>query len=531
MESLSRNQALALFPTVETGSSRPSVVEDAPGRIHFGRPVAIVDIGSNSVRLVAYEGEGRAPAAIFNEKVLCGLGKGVTNTGRLNEEAVIKTLAALKRFRVLCEAMQISQIYVLATAAARDAKNGPEFLQAAEAAIGTSIHLLSGAREAELSAMGVVSSFYHPDGVVGDLGGGSLELIEVNGNQIGAGISLGIGGLALMDRSQRSVKTATKIVRDALKQVPQLKALRGKSFYAVGGTWRALARLHMTQRYYPLNVMHNYVIPAHEAEDFALLVERVETDALVSIGSVSSARRPLLAYGAVVLDEIIRLAKPKQIVVSASGVREGLLFERLDADMRLQDPLLSAARELNVLRSRSPQHGEELCFWTDEFLRSTPLEETGDEIRLRHAACLLADISWRAHPDYRGEQSLNSIAHATFTGIDHAGRAFLSLTAAYRHMGIDDSSNAQLRVLISTRLLDRARVLGAAMRVAYILSAAMPNILPRTRLACIRDTLVLNLPPELGDLASDRLQNRLKQLGRLIGRDSIITIAEDGSSA
>ena len=324
--------------------------------------------------------------------------------------------------------------------------------------------------------------------------------------------------------SGRSPKKAMKIVREALRESKPLDKLQGRTFYAVGGTWRALARLHMSQRHYPLNVMHGYVIPARDAMDFAHLVERVESDALMSIGSVSSARRPLLAYGAVVIEEIIKRARPKEIVVSALGVREGLLFERLKDSQRRLDPLLSAARELNVLRSRAPQHGEDLCHWTDGFMKSTHFEETAEERRLRHAACLLADIGWRAHPDYRGEQSQNIITNAAFIGIDHPGRAFLGLAAAYRHMGLDADVSPSVRTLVTARSLDRARILGAAMRVAYIVSAAMPGILPRTPLRCGKDMLTMKLPADLADLASDRLQARLKQLGRLIGRDTRIVV-------
>jgi exopolyphosphatase/guanosine-5'-triphosphate,3'-diphosphate pyrophosphatase len=268
--------------------------------------------------------------------------------------------------------------------------------------------------------------------------------------------------------------------------------------------------------------MHNYVIPARDAADFAALVERVHADTLNSIGSVPSARRPLLAYGAVVLDEIIRQAKPKEIVVSALGVREGLLFERLDAEERKLDPLLTAARELNVLRSRAPVHGEELCDWTDAFVRSTHLEETPDEKRLRHAACLLTDIGWRAHPDYRGEQSLNIIAHAAFIGIDHPGRAFLALAASYRHIGPDEDVSPQIRTLASARMLDRAHILGATMRLAYVISAAMPGVLPRAPLLCEKDKLVLTLPAALADLANERVNSRMKQLSRLIGREASV---------
>jgi exopolyphosphatase/guanosine-5'-triphosphate,3'-diphosphate pyrophosphatase len=502
---------------------------EAPGRVPGLVPVAIVDIGSNSVRLVAYEGLTRAPTPIFNDKVMAALGRGVATTGKLNEEGVERALSALRRFRTLCRAMRIGEIHAVATAAARDAANGPAFLARAQEALGAPIGLLSGRRESELSALGVISGVYQPDGIVGDLGGGSLELSDLKGQRIGKGISLPLGGLSLMDVSGRSPKKAVKIVRKALADLPMLDRAKGRTFYAVGGTWRALAKLHMRQRDYPLNVMHGYVIPARDAADFAALVERVNTDALANIGSVASARRPLLAYGAVVLEEIIRRARPKEVVISALGLREGLLYERLEPTVRALDPLLEAASELNLLRSRDPRHGEELCDWTDDFIRSSHLEETAGERRLRHAACLLADIGWRAHPDYRGEQSLNIIANAAFTGIDHPGRAYLALAASYRHMDDEDDVSPHVRTLASARMLDRAHVLGCATRVAYVISAAMADVLPRTPMLCTKSKLTLDLPADLADLASDRLVSRLRQLARLIGREPEVRIGSPGA--
>jgi exopolyphosphatase/guanosine-5'-triphosphate,3'-diphosphate pyrophosphatase len=517
-----RNVIARLFPADEQAAPLPAPVaaaEPAPAR----QPVGIIDIGSNSVRLVAYEARARAPTPIFNEKVLCGLGRGLVTTGELPEEGVDRALKALRRFRIVGEFMQLADMQVVATAAAREAKNGAAFLAAAEEAIGTKIELLSGRREAELSALGVLSAIYKPDGIVGDLGGGSLELIKVKRSRIGKGASLPLGGLALMDASNRSPRQAAKIVREAIGDAKALKSLSGRTFYAVGGTWRALARLHMRQRNYPLNIMHNYTIPVRDAVDFLSLIERVDSDALVSIGAVSAARRPLLAYGAVALDEIIRRTKPKEIVISVAGVREGLLYERLDKATRKEDALIAAARDFNVLRSREPEHGEELFAWIDAFMRSTGLnEESPEEVRLRHAACLLADIGWRGHPDYRGEQSLNMIANASIVGIDHPGRAFMALVIAFRYEGPEESLAPELRTLVSSRLLDRARILGAAMRVAYIVSAGTAGVLPRTPMLCGRGLVNLKLPPELADLASDRLQNRLQRLARLIGRDAMI---------
>ena len=493
--------------------------------IPTGTPVAIVDIGSNSVRLVAYESLVRALTPIFNEKFFCGLGKGVATTGLLAPEAMDRAVTALRCFRVLCRNMGIADVQVLATAATRDAKNGADFLEAAAEAIGADIELIGGKREAELSALGVASSFHKADGVVGDLGGGSLELIEVRKMRLGRGVSLPLGGLALADMSRNSPKRAVKIAREYVSKTMPVKALNGRTFYAVGGTWRALAKLQMRQRNYPLNVMHGYVIPAAEAGAFAGLVERVDAEALSSIAAVSSARRPLLSYGAVVLDEIIRQGRPKEIVISAHGVREGLLFERLDAGQRGHDPLLAAAEQLNLLRSRSPGHGTDLGAWTDTFMKSAQLEETGEDKRLRRAACLLADIAWRAHPDYRGDQALNMIANGTFVGVDHPGRGYLALAVTYRHISIDEDVSPQLRALVSARLLDRARILGAAMRVAYLVSAAMAAVLPPSSLRCHGHKLVLSLPPELGDLASERLVARLRQLAKLIGREAELKIA------
>jgi exopolyphosphatase/guanosine-5'-triphosphate,3'-diphosphate pyrophosphatase len=309
-------------------------------------------------------------------------------------------------------------------------------------------------------------------------------------------------------------------VREKLKDEPLLKSLQGRRFYAVGGTWRAIARLHMWQTGYPLHVMHGYAIPAKEAMEFSSLIHRVDPETLSRIEVVAEARRPLLAYGSIVLEQIMRVGKPEEIVVSALGVREGLLYERLDDDERRRDPLLAAARELNLLRSRSPAHGDELLGWTDAFMATTGIDETAEERRLRHAACLLADIGWRAHPDYRGEQSLNIISNAAFSGVDHPGRAFLSLAIFYRHAGLNEEElSPRLRELATTRLLDRARILGAVLRVAYVLTASMPGVLPRAPLVVERSKLKLQLKGDLAALAGGRLNNRVRQLGKLIGRE------------
>ncbi|MGA2125464.1 MAG: exopolyphosphatase [Xanthobacteraceae bacterium] len=485
--------------------------------------MAVIDIGSNSVRLVVYEGLGRSPTPIFNEKVLAGLGREVQSTGLLPADAVDKALGALRRFRALGDTLGVSKLWVLATAACRDAANGRAFIRQAEDICRAKIDVLSGRREAHYSALGVVSGIHRPDGIVGDLGGGSLELVDVHGLKVRSGVTLPLGGLALQDVSAKSIKRAEKVVREALSHVPTLRAGAGRTFYAVGGTWRALARLHMWQVGYPLHVMHGYVIPAKEVLEFTRLVHRISPDMLSRIEVVTDARRPLLAYAALVMEHLVRIAKPRRIVVSALGVREGLLYSLLDKQERQQDPLLAAAEDLNVLRSRAPQHGHDLIGWTDRFMGSSGIGETADEKRYRHAACLLADVGWRAHPDYRGEQSLNIIAHAGFVGIDHPGRAYLALAVFFRHVGlIDDELSPRIRELATTRMLDRARVLGSALRVAFLVSAAMPGVLPHTPLVVDHGRLVLRLEGKLAALAGERVSNRLRQLARLVGREPVL---------
>ena len=414
-------------------------------------------------------------------------------------------------------ACDVAQLWAIATAACRDAKNGKAFVAEAERICGTKIDVLSGKREAELSALGVVSGFHKPDGIVGDLGGGSLELTDVQGARIKTGLTLPLGGLALQDISVEVDQEGGEDRRGRRSTTPRLlETGKGRTFYAIGGTWRALARLHMWQTGYPLHVMHGYVIPAKEAFEFSSLVHRVDPEMLSQIEVVTDARRPLLAYAALVLENLVRIAQPKDVVISALGVREGLLYSMLDAKEREKDPLIAAASELNVLRSRSPAHGEELIAWTDRFMASSGLDETADERRLRHAACLLADIGWRAHPDYRGEQSLNIIANAAFVAVDHPGRTFISLAVFFRHVGlVDEELSPRLRELASTRVLDRARVLGAALRVAYLVSASTTGVLPKTPMVVERGRLVLRFENGFKALAGERVFVRLRQLARL----------------
>jgi exopolyphosphatase/guanosine-5'-triphosphate,3'-diphosphate pyrophosphatase len=489
------------------------------------RPVSVVDIGSNSVRLVVYDGLRRAPTPVFNEKLLCGLGRGVATTRQLNPQGMERALGALRRFKALSRQIGAREVYAVATAAAREAENGPQFVDMAEEALGAHIDVLSGKEEARLAAMGVMAGVTGADGLIGDLGGGSLELIDVSEGRIRDGITFPLGPLRLMDMSGGSASKARDIIDRYLDSSPLMTQLKGRNLYAVGGTWRNIARIHMAQTRYPLHVLHNYTIAREQARSVADLVSHLSSSSLKDIKSVSRSRIDTLPYGALVLERLLAKSKVKQMVVSIYGVREGLLYSKLPKRKRDSDALLSSCWEFACRYARSPEHELELCDWTDKLFAHKSFEETEAERRLRHAACLLADIGWRAHPDYRAQRSLGMISQAAFVDIDHAGRIFIALTIYYRYEGEEEGLTSNLARLVDDKMLERARLLSDVFRLAYIVTAAMPGVLPKIGIEAEGTKgLILTVPKKFADLMGERVEKRLQALAGQMGRTSRIEI-------
>lgn len=494
-------------------------------------PIGVIDIGSNSVRLVVYDGAVRAATPIFNEKVLAGLGNSIATTRQLGAESVERALEALTRFRAVARVLKVKNLRVLATAAVRDAEDGSLFIREAERVAGVRIEVLSGETEAKLAAYGIRMGFLAPDGLAGDLGGGSLEVIDVARNQLRHADTLPLGGLRLIDETGDKIDRALPLVDEAVARLAWLTDGRGRPFYAVGGTWRALARLHMEQIGYPLRVMHGYAIPTREAIEFCQFVRRAKkVTALLGVEAVPRARREMLPYGALVLERLLEAVAPSEVVFSVFGIREGLLFSLMTRHEQEKDPLLTYCAELARQRSRSLAHAYELCTWTDALFNGEGRKETDEERRLRHAACLISDIGWRAHPDYRGVHSLDVIAHAGFAGIDHPGRIFLALSVYHRHSGSDDGRadalSNRLRLVVSKRTQKRAKLIGAAIRTAHMLSIGMAGIIDETRLVYEGSKLVLLLPKAHAGLNGERLRRRFAILAELVSREGEIRIAD-----
>ena len=494
-------------------------------------PIAVVDIGSNSVRLVVYDGAVRAPTPVFNEKIQCGLGKRLANDPNLPAESIDRALKALRRFHAITRNLRAKYVRVIATAAVREAANGEAFITAAESAVHHRIEVLSGEREAELAAAGIRMGFREPDGLAGDLGGGSLELVETAPSREQRAVTLPLGGLRLAGEAGGNLARAAKLVDKRFEGVGWLEETgRDRIFYPVGGTFRSIAKLHMELTGYPLRVMHAYTCEARAMADFCAQIVKATSRRGQYEGheTIAKGRRDLLPYGALVMHRFIQRARPAQVVFSATGIREGLLYSLLSPAEQNKDALLEACADLAAQRSRSAVHAQELKRWTDPLFGPGGIDETPDEARLREAACLISDIGWRAHPDYRAEQSLEAVANSALTGIDHPGRIYLGFSMFFRHSGISDpkpgSLEARYLELLGPRLLKRARVIAAAVRTAHMLSVGMPGVIDETRLDIDRKRLILHLPAVHRDLDGERLARRLGVLARQFDLESAVIV-------
>lgn len=476
--------------------------------------VAVVDIGSNSIRLVVFDGLKRAPAAVFNEKVLCGLGRGLQSSGRLSPEGVELAVPNLVRFTSLARSMGVGRIDLVATAAVRDAEDGQAFRATVEKLCGHPVRVLSGEEEARLSALGVVAGTPSADGIMGDMGGGSLELVEVNGGRVGRWTTLTLGPLRLMESCGDDRAKARRVIDKALDSVEWLAEGSGRTFYPVGGTWRNLARLHIEQHHYPLHAIHGHTIPRDEAVSLTRVISRLGKSSLSGIQHISRRRRETLPMGSLVLGRLLQRMQARQVTFSTYGLREGYLFHQLPAEVQREDPLLSAAAEIGERESRFGGLGESLMAWCDALFA----EESEEERRLRLAACHLSDVAWREHPDFRGIQALRRILHFPLVGIDHPGRAFVAYTVFLRYGESPSAKEAmQAAALLSERWRERAILLGAALRLAYRVSAATRWVLEHSALRVDGKVLELKLPSDGSVPDGEAVQRRFKALAQAGG--------------
>lgn len=483
----------------------------------FGRPlfddpsvralsrVGVVDVGSNSVRMVVFDGAARSPAYFYNEKIMCGLGKGLAETGMLNPEGRRRALVALRRFSLLAKGMGIETLTVVATAATREASDGPAFQAEVLATTGLRLWVIDGDEEARLSAQGVLLGWPDASGIVCDMGGNSMELARIGGAKVGRRVSTPLGPFRLQQVAPDAATRREHIDRILKACQADLKS-EGERIYLVGGSWRVIARLDMERRNYPLTVLHEYRMTPRSVTDTLDWIAASDHALLRARTGTSAERMELVPLACEVLREIIRILKPAEIDISAYGIREGLLYEQMPERLRARDPLIEAARMAELTSSRIPGFGKKLF----EFLHPLFRDATPQRLRLIKAACLLHDTTWRAHPDYRAEACFDNATRANLGGLDHPGRVFLGLALLHRYKNSRAGSRLEpLLRLLSEDELQEAEVLGKAMRFGAMFAVGDPAIAGRLGWHPKKRVLDLALTAEghglFGEVAEARL--------------------------
>ena len=407
--------------------------------------------------------------------------------------------------------MKVKQTRIVATAAIRDATDGADFVREVER-IGFDCEVLSAEEEARLAGEGVISGMPSADGTVGDLGGGSLELVDVGGNGADGGISLPLGVLRL-DSSSSGEREARKTLKAALKKSAIREQARGRTFYMVGGSWRALARIDMLATDFPLPITHQYRMKPSRAKDLRKLVRSLDPRLASAAAPPRMATAPVAAM---LLELLVDELEPSQLVVSTYGIREGLLYSGLKPSVRRLDPLVEEARAAGGGEHRFGQHGDLLDAWIAPLFDDEPAMK-----RLRLASCLLADVAWQANPAFRADRGIEMALHGNWVAVSPAGRVIMA-QALSANFGRDRLPDPRLAQLCNEDALIRAHCWGAAMRLGQRLSGGVGSVLKRTSLSRANGAVQLGVRRGEEALIGDQVQRRLMRLAEAMGREPVV---------
>ncbi len=484
-------------------------------------PVGVVDIGSNSVRLVIFDGPWRHATPLHNEKALCAIGRNMVSTGKLDEAGSDYAIKTLERYRELCALHGVRDVGAVATAAARDASNGKEFIRRAEKALGAPILVLSGEEEAKTAAEGTLAGIPEADGMVADLGGGSLDMVTVKDGKTGSAWTFPFGPLRLMDIGGDNLGKAKTAVEKGLSSIDNGKQLKGRALYAVGGIWRALAHVDMDKQTYPRQVLHQYAIPAERAAKLCRVIAGQSRKSLERIRAVPKRRLEALPYGALVMQEMIETFGFKEIVVSAYGLREGVLHKRLPASERGKDPLIEFARDAAARDGRVSSSGAGLFRWMSPLF---PKEDVRER-RIREASCHFADIGWRRHPDDRATSSLVRVLRGPYGAATHGERAIMAGAVFCRYAGNGDfPQNSGLNELLSEEDGRLALKIGLCARLAFGLLGVVEDELSEFPLSFSKEAVTLEIPSARKALAGEIAAKRLDAVAAAFGRKGIAAV-------
>ncbi len=488
-----------------------TITYNIPTADHPKGLIAIIDIGSNSVRMVVYHALKRVPLPLFNEKYMCALGKGLARTGKLNPDGVKQAESAIARFLVMANRLQVASLDIIATAAVRDASNGADFVRGLEKTHGINITVISGEREAELAAKAVLSSFHEPFGISADLGGGSMELATVERSLVGERASCHLGSLRILDTTDGKREKMEELIKSELKTIPWLKEAAPASIYAIGGGFRTLAKLHMKKTGYPLDLVHEYHMNRRAVGQMRERLLELSAEELKTLPGISEKRAATIVPTAMVLHQLLSVTGAPEVRFSVSGIREGFFFDLLEAKIQKEDALLASANDLAALIGRAGTYGRELYDWTTPLFVNEPLGWK----RIRRALCKLSELAWSIDPNFRANWAYQRIIQSSLKGIDHRERLMLALALYYRYQAKWKGDKSEIKLLDERERL-WARCVGLSANLAFQLSGGRGGNLHHAKLTFHAGQPLLFLDEEAAPLRTEAVEKRVEGLGEAL---------------
>lgn len=472
--------------------------------------MGVIDVGSNSVRMVVFDGAARSPAYFFNEKVLCGLGRGIAETGMLHPDGRARAFRAMQRFAALAHSFHVQSLTAVATAAVRDASDGAEFCEQVRAATGIEIEVIEGKQEARFAAQGVLLGRPQASGLVSDIGGASMELAELVNGQVGTCMTSPLAPLRLADVTG----DVDAYIRDHLMPLRGQFSAAPDTLFLVGGSYRAFAKIDMARRGYPLEVLHEYVLSADQVAETVDWIGASDSEDLAHVSSSSSGRLALVPMAARVLKQVVAVFEPNRISVSSYGLREGMLYQQMPDDLRRRDPLIEACRMMERTAARFVGFGEVLAAWVSPLL---PQDSHIQRVVL--AAGLLHDVSWRSDPSSRAEECFDNAMRGNLGGIGHQSRVMLAMALLHRYRKSGKIEKYKtLRAILSEEEQRAAQVIGKAMRLGASLAGGDGRVLSAATLQVTQTEIELHLDPSIADFGGEVVETRLRELAATLGK-------------
>jgi exopolyphosphatase/guanosine-5'-triphosphate,3'-diphosphate pyrophosphatase len=471
---------------------------------------AIIDLGSNSIRMLIYDNLLNSQIPIFNEKAICELGKNLDKTGKLDPKGSDFALSVLQRFKRILSNLKVKKFKIIGTAAIREATDSKLFVAKVKKILKKKVQVLTGIEEAENSALGVIIGFQRVNGVVVDLGGGSLEIARVEKNIIYEKISLPLGVLRLFNQPKRNKDKINSIISFYLNKIEWLRKGKTKNLYLCGGTWRTLLNAHIFKTNYPLSILHQYKLPAIEALKFSNRLSSVKLIKSEKLVGVTKSRTNYIPIGSYILSSLIKICDPSNILCSVSGVREGSLINKAYLNILKKDSL---NRSVHFIALKKGDFGENYIKLYNFLKKIFPNKDENFPFRLLLPACSLSNFDWGLGTYQRAELVFHEVINSPILKLSHNDRIKLGLVSFWRHCSTKYYPDLEFLKLLSNSEITACRRIGAALRFASSISVISSIFYEKIKIYVANEkTLILKVPKKYSQVISNQVQKRLKSL-------------------